>query len=238
MLSIAVCDDEVMECCSIAGKVKEILQEMKVPCLIRQFYSGRELLRAAESFDIIFLDIIMPEVDGMKAARLFRERAFGRLLIFISASREYVFEAYDVEAFQYLLKPIDDKKLRGVLQKAVCRIADRSQEFMIVSRERRQKKVFLDHIRYFEIRGRVVTVHGTEGVFAYYEQIGVLEENLQGKGFFRCHKSFLVNLRYVSAYNRQEAILDNGERLMIARRRYETFCGELLSYMKKSGGSV
>ena len=238
MLSIAVCDDEVMECCGIAGRIREILREMKVPCMIRQFYSGQELLRAADSFDIVFLDIIMPGLDGMKAARLFRERALGRLLIFISASREYVFDAYDVEAFQYLLKPIDDRKLRSVLQRAVRKTEVHSREFIFVSREHLQKKVFLDDIRYFEIQGRLVTVHGTGSVFTYYERIGTLEKELQGKGFFRCHKSFLVNLRYVDAYNRQEAVLDNGEKLMIARRRYEAFCEELLTYMAKSGGSL
>ncbi len=238
MLSIAVCDDEVMECCGIAGRIKEMLREMKVPCMIRQFYSGWELLRAADSFDIVFLDIIMPGLDGMKAARLFREKTSERLLIFISTSREYVFDAYDVEAFQYLLKPIDDKKLRSVLRRAVRKTEVHSREFIIVSREHLQKKVFLDDIRYFEIQGRLVTIHGTGGSFTYYERIGVLEKELQGKGFFRCHKSFLVNLRYVDAYDRQEAVLDNGEKLMIARRRYEAFCEELLTYMAKSGGSV
>lgn len=238
MLSIAVCDDEAIECCAIAGKIKEILREMKTACTLRQFYSGRELLRAQDSFDIIFLDIIMPDLDGMKAARLFREKASDKLLIFISSSRKYVFDAYDVEAFQYLLKPIDDKKLRSVLQKAVRKIEVHPQEFLIVSRERQQKKIFLDNVRYFEIQGRVVTVHETDGVSTYYEQIGALEKSLQGKGFFRCHKSFLVNLRYVAAYNRQEAILDNGEKLVVARRRYEAFCEELLAYMRKRGGIV
>ena len=59
MLSIAVCDDEVIECCNMAGKIKGILEEMKIPCIIRQFRNGRELLQASESFDIVFLDIII-----------------------------------------------------------------------------------------------------------------------------------------------------------------------------------
>ena len=109
MLSIAVCDDEVIECCSLARQIREILEERKLPCIIRRFRSGRELLEASESFDMVFLDIIMCELDGMKTAQIFREKAFGGLLVFVSSSREYVFEAYDVEAFQYLLKPVDKK---------------------------------------------------------------------------------------------------------------------------------
>lgn len=238
MLSIAVCDDELIECCSLAGKIKEILEEMKIPCIIRQFRSGRELLQASESFDIVFLDIIMCDLDGMKTAQLFRDKAFDKIIIFISSSREFVFDAYDVEAFQYLLKPVNDKKLKNVLQKAVLKTESRSQEFIIVSRERQKRKLFLDDIYYFEIRGRVVDVHGAEGIFTYYEQIGELENKLRDKGFFRCHKSYLINLRYVDGYNRQDVILDNGEKIMIAKRRYEEFCREILKFMRENGGIV
>lgn len=237
MLSIAVCDDEVIECCNMARKIKNILEEMKIPCIIRQFRSGGELLQAPESFDIIFLDIIMRDLDGMKTAQIFRKKASDKILIFVSSSREYVYEAYDVEAFQYLLKPVDDRKLKSVLQKAVLKSESRSQEFIIVSRERQKKKLFLDDIYYFEIKGRIVDVHGTEGNFTYYEQIGELENKLRDKGFFRCHKSYLINLKYVDGYNRQEAILENGEHIVIAKRRYEDFCQAMLKVMRENGAS-
>ena len=154
MLSIAVCDDEVIECCSLARQIREILEERKLPCIIRRFRSGRELLEASESFDMVFLDIIMCELDGMKTAQIFREKAFGGLLVFVSSSREYVFEAYDVEAFQYLLKPVDKKKLAYVLERAVRRTESRAREFIIASRDRQKKKLFLDDVYYFEIKGR------------------------------------------------------------------------------------
>lgn len=236
MLQVAVCDDEVIECCNMAKRIKDILEEMKIPCIIRQFQSGGELLQAPESFDIIFLDIIMQDLDGMKTAQILRERASDKILIFVSSCREYVFEAYDVEAFQYLLKPVDDRKLKRVLQKAVRKTESRSWEFIIVSRERQKKKVFLDDIYYFEIKGRVVDVHGPEGIFTYYEQIGELENKLRDKGFFRCHKSYLINLKYVDGYNRQEVILENGEKIVIAKRRYDKFVQEVLKVMKENGG--
>ena len=235
VLQIAVCDDEIIECCNMAKKIKDILEEMKIPCIIRQFQSGGELLHAPEHFDIVFLDIIMRDLNGLKTAQIFREK-FDRILIFMSSSREYVFEAYDVEAFQYLLKPVEDGKLKSVLQKAVLKTESRSQEFIIVSRERQKKKLFLDDIYYFEIQGRVVYVHGPEGIFTYYEQIGELENKLRDKGFFRCHKSYLINLKYVDGYNRQEAILENGEKIVIAKRRYDEFVREVLKVMRENGG--
>lgn len=238
MLSIAVCDDEVMECCNMAKRIKVIMEEMKIPHMIRQFQSGRELLGALENFDIVFLDIMMQDLDGMKTARIFREKASDMILIFVSSSREYVFEAYDVEAFQYMLKPVDGRKLKRVLQKAVLKTESRSQEFIIVSRERQKKKIFLDDIYYFEIKGRVVEVHGPEGIFTYYGQIGELEDKLRDKGFFRCHKSYLVNLKYADGYNRQEVILENGEKIVIAKRRYDRFIQEMLEVMRKNGGII
>lgn len=236
MLWIAVCDDEVMECCNIAEKIREILEEMKIPCVVRRFFSGRELTGSRDNFDIIFLDIIMAELDGIKTAQIFRESAFDKIIVFISSSRDYVFDGYDVEAFQYLLKPIDEKKLKTVLKRAVVKTEKRKQEYIVVSRERQIRKLFLDDIYYFEIRGRMIDVHGLDGIFSYYEQMSVLEDHLRGKGFFRCHKSYLVNLKYVDVYNRREVILDNGERIAIAKRRYEDFCREILEYMKKNGG--
>lgn len=236
MLSIAVCDDEVIECCSMAKKIKVIMEEMKIPCIIRQFQSGREFLQALESFDIVFLDIIMQGMNGMEAAQIFREKASDKILIFVSSSREYVLEAYDVEAFQYLLKPVDDRKLKRVMQKAVLKTERRSQEFIIASKERQKKKLFLDDIYYFEIKGRMVDVHGAEDIFAYYEQIGELENKLRDKGFFRCHKSYLINLRYVDGYSRQEVILENGEKIIIAKRRYDRFVQEVLKVMRENGG--
>ena len=235
MLSIAVCDDELIECCNMAGKIKHILDEMKIPCIIRQFQSGRKLLQALESFDIVFLDIIMQEMDGMKTAQIFREKAFDKIIIFISSSREYVFEAYDVEAFQYLLKPVEDRKLKSVLQKAILKTESRSQDFIIVSRERQKKKILLDDIYYFEIKGRMIDVHERGGVFTYYEQIGDLENKLWDKGFFRCHKSYLINLKYVDGYNRQEVILENGEKIVIAKRRYNNFVQEVFKVMRENG---
>ena len=236
LVSIAVCDDEIVECCDIARKIKDVLERKKVPCMIRQFGSGQELLRTAEDFDIIFLDILMQGLDGMQTARIFRKKAFDRIIIFLSSSRDYVFEAYDVEAFQYLLKPLDGKKLEKALERALLKTESRSQEFLVVSKERQKVKLFLDDIYYFEIRGRQIKAHGTEGNVTYYGKIGDLELALLGKGFYRCHKSYLINLKHVDGYNRQEAFLDNGEGIVIARKRYEGFCGEVLAYMRGHGG--
>ncbi len=236
MLSIAVCDDEMIECCNLSNKIKAILDERDIPCIIRRFFNGEALLQEYDHFDILFLDILMQGLDGMETARLFRQKASDKILIFISSSREYVWEAYDVEAFHYLVKPLEEQKLRAVLQRAVQKTATHPREYLIIRRERQHEKIFLDDIYYFEIRGRRIDVHGAGKIFTYYEQIHVLEDRLRDKGFFRCHKSYLINLNQVASYNRQEVLLDSGERIPIAKRRYDGFCQELLACMRKNGG--
>ncbi len=236
MLSIAVCDDEIIECAGMAEKIRGTLEEMKVPCFLRQFNSGEELLQSEEDFDIVFLDIMMDGLDGMKTAKRIRKKASCRLLVFISASREYVFDAYDVEAFWYLVKPVETAKLKQVLKKAVLKTEAASPDFILVNKGRQKQKIFLRDILYFEIMGRLIDIHKTGGISDYYGKISILEEELREKGFFRCHKSYLVHLKYVKGYNRQEAVLDNGEKIPVSKRRYEEFCKALLSYMKKSGG--
>lgn len=236
MLAIAVCDDELLECATISAQIRRLLEKMQIPFCIRQFGSGRELLECFDQFDLIFLDILMGEMDGMETARRCRELAFDKMIIFLSSSRKYVFDAYDVEAFHYLVKPVDEEKLGWVLKRAARKACHGNGEYLIVSRDRQQRKIFLDRVLYMEIKGRQIDVHEELGIFTYYGQIGALEKQLQGKAFFRCHKSYLINLKHVEGYNRQEAILDNGERIMIAKRRYDGFCQEILAYMRKSGG--
>lgn len=236
MLSIAVCDDEMLQCCMLSKRIQEILKHMNLSCTIRQFYSGDALLKETEHFDILFLDILMQGLDGLQTARIFRQQSSDPILIFVSSSREYVWNAYDVEAFHYLLKPIDDQKLKTVLQRAIQKTRKHPRSYLLIRQKQQQKKIFLDRIRYFEIRGRMIDVHEAEGCFTYYEQIRILENRLQDKDFFRCHKSFLVNLNYVESYNRQEILLDNKERIPVAKRRYDDFCTQLLACMRKNGG--
>ncbi len=236
MLMIAVCDDEIRECVHLSRQIRTLLEQLNTPHIIKQYNSGRQLLQAPETFDIIFLDIMMSEMDGMQTAELFRQNFSDKILIFVSSSRQYVFDAFAVEAFDYLVKPVDDRKLRNTLQRCSARLSRASEDYMIISRDRQTRKLYLDDIRYFEIRGRLIEAHGQNTVFSWYGQIGALETALSGKDFFRCHKSYLIHLKYVDIYNKTEITLDNGEKILIAKRRYESFCTAVLEYMRRNGG--
>ncbi len=239
MLLIAVCDDIPLECADIAKQIETILKQSNADFIIKKFFGGLELIQSRESFDIIFLDIKMPNINGMELAKQIRKQDRQSLIIFITSASEYVFDAFDVEAFQYLLKPIQTDKLKNVLEKATKKMQiDANIDFLMISANRQIQKVFLKDILYIESIGRIAKIHCNNGTLETYEQIGILEDKLSDKFFFRCHKCFLVNLNFVDAFNKTEVRLENGEKIMLAKRRYEDFQKAILSYMKIKGGII
>lgn len=108
-MDIAVVDDEKI----IWEHIREIIENQKPDCNVSCFASGEELLAAAKLFDIIFLDIQMDGINGMEAAKKIRERNANTVLIFITGIKEYVFEALDIYAFHYLLKPVTRTEIHG-----------------------------------------------------------------------------------------------------------------------------
>lgn len=237
MLLLAVCDDRPMECVDLARQIEQMLKQSAVDHVIKKYLSGQELLCSKETFDMVFLDIKMPGLSGMDLAKKIREQGKQSLIIFITSASEYVFEAFEVEAFQYLVKPIQYRKLENVLEKALKKIqTDENAGFLLVSADRQTRKILLKDILYIESVGRIAKIHCREGTLETYEQIGVLEDKLSEKAFFRCHKCFLVNLDSVDAFHKTEITLENGETIMLAKRRYEDFQKAILSYMKGKGG--
>lgn len=237
MLSIAVCDDMILECVDLSKRIEGFLQNKGISAILKQFYQGKDLLNATEAFDIIFLDIKMPGINGMDLAKVLRRKGQDNLLIFVTSVKEYVFEAYDVEAFHYLVKPIEKQKLEQVLSHAVEKISKhQNADFILVSSQKNTRKIWLKDIVYIEAMGRVVKIRCENEVIETYEQIGVLEDKLKEKDFFRCHKGFLVNMKFIDTFNKTQIFMENGEAVLLAKRRYDAFAKEILQYMKKEGG--
>lgn len=142
MLMIAVCDDEVRECLNFSRKIESLLKKMCVPCVVRQYNSGKALLKEAAAYEIIFLDIMMDEMDGMQTARMLRRNYPEKILVFVSSSRQYVFDAFGVEAFAYLVKPVKEDELRQTFSRCLARLERRSGDYMMISQGRQTAKLF------------------------------------------------------------------------------------------------
>lgn len=236
LISIAICDDEILTCLDVEKKVNDIFFKRGINHTIKIFYSGKELVTSNEKFDIILLDIKMDKLNGIETAQKLRENNCDSILIFITIDPEYVYKAFEVEAFHYILKPIDNEKLEHTLLRAINKILSSHEEFIVISQNRQNIKLMLSEIMYFEVAKRIIKVHSSNYTYEFYERLNVLEDKIQNEKFFRCHRSYLINLLYVSKVERNEVTLENGEKIPLSKRRYEEFSKVFFAFMRKEGG--
>ena len=240
MIKIAICDDEA----NIRTYLSSLIGVQSCPCEIVEYASAGDCLADHREIDLLFLDIELATdrsgLDGMALARKIRERATGTqpVIIFVTGYERYVFDAFDVGAFQYLLKPVDEEKFAQVFSRAVAQIGtarEKPGRVLTLQSANTSKTVPLDSIYYIESSNHKVELHLKDGEFACYAKIGDLELELQDQ-FFRIHKGYLVNLSYVAGYSKTEVTLTNGERLLLSKYKYQDFVKAYLHFLKKGAG--
>lgn len=235
-MRIAICDDEKDIRELIANKVEKQYPDAEIIF----FQSGEELLLVDESIDILFLDIQMSGIDGMETARELRKKDKKVILIFVTAVEEYVFQAFDVGAFNYIVKPIDDGKFSDVLHRAVDEWSSQNinekepeERYVLINNSGVHTKVILDEIVYAEVFNRKVVIHKLDGEIEYYGKMSDLE-SLAGDSFFRSHRAYLINFKYVEKYDATTIYLERGTVLM-AKQNYPEFVKKYMKYIQKRG---
>lgn len=235
MLKIAVCDDEPVFVEQISGKIKEYMKD----CTICSFFSSEDLLLQKVVYDIYFLDIQMEKINGIEVARKLRELNEESIIVFISGAKEYVFEAFDVAAMHYLVKPVDDGKLQEVLERAKKEVGRRqgrkSRQIFIKTRNKNITLNIAD-ILYFENEMRKIVAHTINGEISFYGVMAEMEKEM-GTEFCRCHRGYLVNLSYVTEYDIENIMLANGEKIYLSKDRYHDFVKQYMRYLRNGGVS-
>ena len=238
MIRIAICDDEAPARAYLAS----LIRAQDCPCEIVEYASAGDCLAGHRGIDLLFLDIELNVAgpDGMALARQIRKSnsAAQPVIIFVTGYERYVFDAFDVGAFQYLLKPVDEEKFAQVFSRAVAQIGTAKEKpgrVLTLQSANTSKTVPLDSIYYIESSNHKVELHLKDGEFACYAKIGDLELELQDQ-FFRIHKGYLVNLSYVDGYSKTEVTLTNGERLLLSKYKYQDFVKAYLHFLKKGAG--
>lgn len=177
-------------------------------------------------------------INGMELARRIRASEGGSqpLIIFVTGYENYVYDAFDVDAFQYLLKPVDPQKFAEVFRRAAERITaggQQQQKKLVIQYAGTNRVLPLSDIYYMESQGHKIVLHLKDTTLEYYARLGELEQALQGQ-FCRIHKGFLVNLAYVEGYSRAEVTLANGDKLNLSKYKYDGFVKAHLRFIRSS----
>ncbi len=238
-MKIAVCDDEKEIRDMFAEKIGKLCPEADLSL----YQSGEELLLSDKEPDILLLDIQMPGKNGMETAKELRRKNKRAIIIFVTALDDFVFQAFDVGAFHYLVKPFDDRKFAEVLQNAIEQSEDRrgledagrkgEMPSLIITTGGKHIAVNLEDIVYAEVFDRKVILHTMDADIEYYGKMRELEEKA-GDEFYRIHRSFLVNFGYIRKYDATTVYLEKGQALM-AKQNYQGFVKQYLRYNQRKG---
>ncbi len=229
-MKLAICDDNPADVSYISGLIKAWEKQAGVKLKLLTFPSAEALLFAWEEnqdMDILILDIEMGEMSGVMLARRLREMGAGMQIIFITGYMDYIAEGYDVEALHYLLKPVTGERLGEVLNRAVERLKTREHTLQLALSDG-LVRLPLYEIRYVEVMRNYTTVHARED-YSIKRSLNDLEGEL-GEGFYRIHRSYSVNLRFIRKITRTEVTLKDGTALPLSRRQYEGLNQAVIAY--------
>lgn len=233
MIHIAICDDETVMSEKIRVMASDFFRRKHIETAVFQFTSGEELLNSDQKIDILFLDIQMNGIDGMEAARKLRSRKFQGFLIFINVLREMVFSSFEVQAYDYLVKPFDEKQFEKTMERLLVSMQNASGANLLVQKGYESSIISFDDIVFCEIIDRKIYLHLINSkVIDYYDRIENLEKKLDGR-FYKCHRSFLINLKYLKGYKNKTAYMEGGKEIPVSRLRSKEFSRVILQYMKE-----
>lgn len=183
---------------------------------IYRFTSGIKLLEALnENFQIIFLDIQMPGIDGLEIAKYIRKRDKSLYLVFTTSYINYVYKGYEVDAGNYITKPISKEIIYTEMNKAMLKQNNAKKTIMIKNNDG-YFKVFLSEITYIETEGRNTVIHTCYGAMKSFAKMQEYEDSLDNS-FLRCHKSYIVNINYISSIEGLCITLNTQEILYVSK---------------------
>lgn len=231
MIHIAICDDEKDFVVYLTSLLNQYAAETGEEIKITAYYDGMELIEKYDTtIDLIFLDIQMRLLNGLRAAERVRQMDEKVGIIFLTTLTQYGLEGYKYQAINYVIKPMKYVRLKAEMDQWLRKHRKDDNLSMVISNDTGRYKVFLKSLRYVETFNRNLLLHTEQENIICYKSMKEMEQELQGKGFIRCHTSYIVNLFYVKGVNKLEIDLITGETIPISQPKRKNFMETLTEY--------
>ncbi len=221
-MKIAICDDDKRELTHISRLLDDYQEERHIPLYYKTFSSSTELASVSlREFDLYLLDVIMPVLNGIELAREIRSFDKVANIIFLTSSPEFAVDSYTVKASNYLLKPIEKEKLFAALDDLLDNNHPESESYIVIRNNISIRKVHLSQLVYAEAQERKVIYHLDNGehLECTARFSAVCDDLLKKKEFLLPHRSYLVNMSYISTIGNTDIQLQNGKLIPLAQRR-------------------
>ncbi len=236
-MRIAICDDNKQELLQIRRLMDEYLNsrftENKIE--IYSFESSIDMITQIESgnhFDIFLLDVIMPNINGIRLATEIRSNDQVSKIIFLTSSTEFAVDSYSVDAFNYLVKPVQKDKLFSVLEKAFNDIFRDLNQYIVLKARTGLFKVFLHELIYLEVIGRTIYFHQKSGITI--ESISTMSQIeavlLKDKRFIKPHRSYIINLDFVKNLSQDGFTTTSGLFIPVSRNAFKDVKQKYINY--------
>ena len=231
MIRIAIVEDDPADLAQEREFLKRFEEESGQSFQVRPFTDPAAFLDDySPDYDMIFLDIELPHLSGIEAARRLREFDSAVTLIFLTNMEQCAVHGYEVDALDFVVKPINYYRFSSMMKKALRRIDKSREKEILVRSSTRITRLPISQLYYVEIRDHLLIFHSQQGDLDAWGKLSDVERELEGHDFIRCNNSNLVNLRYVSAME-GDTVVVAGSRLPVSQRRRKSFCDCVIHYL-------
>ena len=222
---VVICDDNPAERKNLLEVTTHISKSEGYDTEFEVFENAKQMLFELEDklelIDVILLDINMPGLDGMEAASKLRSNGYIGEIVFTTVSKSHMLGAFDVRAFNYIVKgETESTKMVKIIKDVLRTASEKSKEYMLFTGIGEYRNIAINDIKYFEVRGKIITVYYGSKSFEFISTIGKLENLLYTKGFVRVHRSFLVSLQYIKTFTYEEITLLDHTEISVGRKYY------------------
>lgn len=232
-MRVAIVDDENTQREQTAEFIRRYEEEKSISLMVDSFSSGEDFLNNYSDFDVIIFDVDMPGISGLDAAKKIREKDDRVVILFVTNMAQYAINGYEVDAVDYLIKPIGYYDFTMKFSKALKRIATSEAKSIVLECVDGARRIKLAEISYVEVIGHYIIYHGIEAEYKARGSMAEHEKELSAYSFVRIHKSYLVNMKFLDNIKANEIELSNSVSLPIGRAYKDGLMSLYLDYLKR-----